>query len=87
MYVCVSCALSVPTHSGGRQNYFGEIALLRDQPRGATIKTEEYCQFLTISKADFTECMEKLKADLAFKLKAVNMFHVRLSLSTLVPHT
>jgi CRP-like cAMP-binding protein len=32
---------------------FGELGLVSNAPRSATIKMEEPCEFLTVSKADF----------------------------------
>lgn len=39
---------------------FGELALLNDAPRAATIKTIEDSQFAILSKADFHETMTKI---------------------------
>jgi CRP-like cAMP-binding protein len=39
---------------------FGELALMNDEPRSATIDTIEDCQFATLSKNDFKEVMDKV---------------------------
>lgn len=39
---------------------FGELALMNNVPRSATIKTIEDCQFAVINKADFKETMDKV---------------------------
>ena len=39
---------------------FGELALMNNTPRSATIKTEEDCQFAVLNKADFKIIMDKI---------------------------
>lgn len=39
-------------------DFFGEIALLRDSPRTATIRTVTQCRFLVLDKADFRDLLE-----------------------------
>lgn len=39
--------------------YFGEAALIRDEPRNATIVAREHCVFYTLGKADFTRTLER----------------------------
>ncbi|CAI2370124.1 unnamed protein product [Moneuplotes crassus] len=39
---------------------FGELALMNDSPRAATIMTEEDCQFAIINKIDFKTVMDKI---------------------------
>jgi CRP/FNR family cyclic AMP-dependent transcriptional regulator len=38
---------------------FGELALLSDQPRSASVATLEESHLLTIAKVDFLDCMER----------------------------
>jgi len=40
-------------------DHFGEIALMRDQPRTATIRTLVPCMFLTMSRDDFLALVER----------------------------
>ena len=39
----------------GKNNYFGEMALITENPRTATIQTIEPCEYLSLSKEDFME--------------------------------
>jgi len=41
----------------GMGEYFGELALLDDSPRSASVMTIETCKFAIISKAAFDECL------------------------------
>lgn len=41
-------------------NSFGELALLNDAPRSATIYTLEQCHLAILNKADFTSIMAKV---------------------------
>jgi CRP/FNR family cyclic AMP-dependent transcriptional regulator len=41
----------------GPGEFFGEMGLIDDQPRSATIVTLEACEFLTINKEDFRLCL------------------------------
>lgn len=41
----------------GSGEFFGEMALIDDQPRSATVITLEPCEFLTINKDDFRVCL------------------------------
>jgi CRP/FNR family cyclic AMP-dependent transcriptional regulator len=41
----------------GPGEFFGEMGLIDDQPRSATIVTIESCDFLTINKDDFRACL------------------------------
>jgi putative ABC transport system ATP-binding protein len=41
--------------------YFGEAALLRDEPRNATIVAREKCVFYTLGKADFKDVLARSK--------------------------
>ncbi len=41
----------------GPGEFFGEMGLIDDQPRSATIVTLEPCEFLTINKDDFRICL------------------------------
>jgi CRP-like cAMP-binding protein len=39
--------------------FFGELALMNDKPRAATIATAVGCVFATLDKADFKRIMQK----------------------------
>jgi ATP-binding cassette subfamily B protein len=41
-------------------DHFGEIALLRDVPRTATVRTLSACMFLTLQRAHFLELIERI---------------------------
>jgi CRP/FNR family cyclic AMP-dependent transcriptional regulator len=41
----------------GSGEFFGEMALIDDQPRSATVVTLETCEFLTMNKEDFRNCL------------------------------
>ena len=41
---------------------FGELALINNAPRQATIKTLSKCSFVTISRKDYSRVLEKLEA-------------------------
>jgi putative ABC transport system ATP-binding protein len=45
----------------GEGQYFGEAALLRDEPRNATIVARERCIFYTLGKADFKDVLARSK--------------------------
>lgn len=45
----------------GEGQYFGEAALLRDEPRNATIVAREKCTFYTLGKADFKDVLARSK--------------------------
>jgi putative ABC transport system ATP-binding protein len=45
----------------GEGQYFGEAALLRDEPRNATIVAREKSVFYTIGKADFKDVLKRSK--------------------------
>ena len=38
--------------------YFGEMGLIAQAPRSATVTTIEPCELLTITRADFTKCLQ-----------------------------
>jgi CRP-like cAMP-binding protein len=38
---------------------FGELALMNDKPRAASIITTSECHFATLSKADYKKCLAK----------------------------
>lgn len=43
----------------GSQDFFGEMGLLDDQPRSASIYTLEPCEMLRLSKAGFVSCLKE----------------------------
>jgi putative ABC transport system ATP-binding protein len=45
----------------GEGQYFGEAALLRDEPRNATIVAQTRCVFYTLGKADFKDVLARSK--------------------------
>jgi putative ABC transport system ATP-binding protein len=45
----------------GEGQYFGEAALLRDEPRNATIIAKTKCVFYTLGKADFKDVLARSK--------------------------
>jgi len=40
-------------------DYFGEMALLDDRPRSASVVTREPCELLTLDKTDFARCLRE----------------------------
>jgi CRP-like cAMP-binding protein len=40
---------------------FGELALINNKPRAATIHCEEGCHFAVMSKKDYKECLIKIE--------------------------
>jgi putative ABC transport system ATP-binding protein len=62
-------SVSAPEATGAREltslgpgDCFGEMALLEDQPRSATIRTLEDAEFYTLSKAAFHEAMTRSRS-------------------------
>lgn len=51
----------------GSHDFFGEMGLLDDQPRSASVETLEPCEMLRLSKAGFVTCM-KDNFDLAMRI-------------------
>ena len=43
----------------GPQEYFGEMGILDDQPRSASVYTLEPCEMLRLSKAAFMNCLKE----------------------------
>ncbi|HTD89516.1 MAG TPA: cyclic nucleotide-binding domain-containing protein [Burkholderiales bacterium] len=43
----------------GSQDFFGEMGILDDQPRSASIYTQEPCEMLRLSKAGFVSCLKE----------------------------
>jgi len=43
----------------GENEYFGELALIDDEPRSASVMTTEACQIMIISRDDFVEYLQK----------------------------
>ena len=71
MFFISSGALSVQLESGsvtlGSGEFFGEIALLRDTPRVATVAADSFCELLVLRKQDFEGLLTKnpqLKAEI-----------------------
>jgi len=42
-----------------RGDYFGEMGLIDQAPRSASVVTLEACELLTITRADFMKCLQK----------------------------
>jgi len=42
-----------------RGDFFGEMGLIDQAPRSATVVAMESCELLTITRADFTKCLQK----------------------------
>src|SRR5467141_4634777 len=40
-------------------DFFGEMGLIDQAPRSATVVAMESCELLTITRADFTKCLQK----------------------------
>ena len=63
MFFISSGALSVNLKDGavtlGSGEFFGEIALLRETPRVATVAANSFCELLVLRKADFEELLVK----------------------------
>lgn len=57
-------------------DFFGELALLDDMPRSATVMTLEPCDFTVISRAAFKGWMQQYP-DIAFKLISQLVMRVR----------
>ena len=51
----------------GSHDFFGEMGLLDDQPRSASVEALEPCEMLRLSKAGFVTCM-KDNVDLAMRI-------------------
>ena len=71
MFFISSGALSVQLESGavtlGSGEFFGEIAILRDTPRVATVAADSFCELLVLRKQDFEGLLTKnpqLKAEI-----------------------
>jgi len=43
----------------GPREYFGEMALIDDVPRSASVMTIDACTFKVLSRQDFAECLER----------------------------
>jgi CPA2 family monovalent cation:H+ antiporter-2 len=46
----------------GAGDFFGEMALLGDQPRSADVTAIDYCRFLTLDRGDFREILRRYPA-------------------------
>jgi CRP-like cAMP-binding protein len=78
MIVHGNCAVIVNTKDGvnrqictmGRGKYFGEIALVKDATRTATVTTTERCVIMSVKKDNFREFMDAIpEAAADFKIK------------------
>jgi CRP/FNR family cyclic AMP-dependent transcriptional regulator len=70
-------SLSFATLSEG--DIFGEMALLDEFPRSASIKTLEDCEFLTLSKDSYDEIIEKHPSEaLEFLLQITKVLTLRI---------
>src|SRR6267143_5464210 len=68
LYVVISGRLKViMSDNEGREvilailnqgDFFGEMGLIAQAPRSATVTTNEPCELLTITRADFTKCLQ-----------------------------
>jgi len=69
LYIVISGRLKViMTDKEGREvilailnqgDFFGEMGLIDQAPRSASVVTIEPCELLTITRADFTKCLQK----------------------------
>lgn len=46
----------------GAGDFFGEMALLGDQPRSADVTAIDYCHFVTLNRRDFRELLRRYPA-------------------------
>ena len=61
-------------------NCFGELALLNNEPRSATIKTETKCTLYILTKQNFDESIDKKMLDyLKIKISLQDNFNMKLS--------
>jgi CRP/FNR family transcriptional regulator, cyclic AMP receptor protein len=51
----------------GPFDFFGEMGLLDDQPRSASVETIEFCELMRISKVDFNRCLTE-NFDIAIRI-------------------
>jgi CRP/FNR family cyclic AMP-dependent transcriptional regulator len=63
----------------GPRDYFGEMGLIDDQPRSASVETIEPCNVVRLLKADFLQCMQtnrelamRIMRGLAMRLRGAN---------------
>jgi CPA2 family monovalent cation:H+ antiporter-2 len=62
----------------GAGDFFGEMALLGDQPRSANVTAIDYCRFLTLDRGDFREILRRYPeihahmSDMAARRDAMN---------------
>ena len=64
----------------GEGNCFGELALLSNAPRSATIKTENDCVLYILTKQNFSEIIDKLMLNyLKKKINLQDNFHMNLN--------
>ena len=57
----------VVLNTQGAGEYFGEVSLLDEGPRSASVITTEECQFAVLMKKDFVDCLTK-NPQMAFKI-------------------
>lgn len=55
----------------GPSEFFGELSLLDDQPRSATVMTTENSEFMVLSQASFNACMDKYPSIARYALKSL----------------
>lgn len=67
VYLCDENGKEVILNSQGEGSYFGELALIDDEKRSASVVTTEKSMFLVISKADFKKVLSS-NPELAFNL-------------------
>jgi CRP/FNR family cyclic AMP-dependent transcriptional regulator len=60
----------------GKGTYFGELSLIDDEPRSASVVTVEYSQIAVVSKTDFQHCLAA-HSEIALELIAALVKRVR----------
>jgi len=62
----VEVAVSEKKLTLGAGDFFGEMALLGDQPRSADVTAIDYCRFLALDRRDFREILRRFPAIRAY---------------------